>query len=406
MTDLYHDKAPPKSGEGKEQKGDWKEKNSAEAAPPAGEAKGDAKPGQPPEQPAGAGKGAATGATAAQGDKKATPESHTAEGKSVKEMQEEAAKKGKKPEGKDALPGAAKAEEKPRDSQPQEDKAIKIHADVETGGEEHELDNQPGTYLLILSSTPIFLDKHPNAKVRKAYAAYLQAISAATSPTGKKEAANRNLKLIVGEIKAAGTADAPGASAPGIGTINLHKNQQSKLRRSGIEVWQLESEHVIPRAFVDTAFRALVQAGIPAGKADYNNMHTILIYKGATDKKTEGAEADQSKINEFKTTIIEIRKHVFATRDKDRGKAYGEMSDAIFRLLSAFAADAEGRTNDAIADENREQGAKRGPAGSPEPPTPTASQVATAFDRQRDDINAQLAERISDFLADRESASD
>jgi hypothetical protein len=105
MTDLYTDKAQPKSGEAGDQKGAWKEKNSKEAEPPKVEAKGDAAPGKPAAQPPAQptvkpGGGRKPG-------KLADPNAKTAEGKSIKELQEEASKKGKKPVGKEPETGTA-----------------------------------------------------------------------------------------------------------------------------------------------------------------------------------------------------------------------------------------------------------------------------------------------------------
>jgi hypothetical protein len=114
MTDLYTDKAQPKSGEGGDQKGAWKEKNSKEAEPPKVEAKGDAAPGKPPALPAAQPTVKPGGAK--KPGKPADPNAKTAEGKSVKELQEEASKKGKKPEGKDGAKGAGKEEAAKKDT--------------------------------------------------------------------------------------------------------------------------------------------------------------------------------------------------------------------------------------------------------------------------------------------------
>lgn len=279
---------------------------------------------------------------------------------------------------------------------------VPVHEDFDTGGEGHEIHNQEGSNVLIMSSsTPTLLDQHPSQDVRDAYQKYLTDIAAATSPTAKRQAANENLRIIVAKIKAAGGAAAPGASAPGLGTIDMHKNQQSRLLRSGVAVWYLESEHVIPRAFVDAAFAALSQAGVPAGGPDYNNMHTILIYKGAADLKTEGGSGDASTINDFKNTVHEIVVEVFNTTASRRGDARSEMAGATLRLLSAFASDAKSRTNAAIADENDINRAARGPAGSPEPRSPTPGAVTSAYNAQKDDIQNQLQDRINAFLARR-----
>lgn len=98
MTDLYHDNTKPKSGEAKDQPAQWQEKNDPNAAPPAVDgAKGDAKPGTagelPPAKPT-----VQPGGPKQQGEP-ADPNARTAEGKSVKELQDEAEKKGHKPDG-------------------------------------------------------------------------------------------------------------------------------------------------------------------------------------------------------------------------------------------------------------------------------------------------------------------
>lgn len=107
MTDMYNDKAKPKSADAGEQKGDWKEKNQAAEAPKEGGGKIDGVPGN-------AGELTPANATVEQGGGKKTkkdvdPNAKTADGKAVKELQEEAMKEGKKPEGED-LKGAEKAE--------------------------------------------------------------------------------------------------------------------------------------------------------------------------------------------------------------------------------------------------------------------------------------------------------
>lgn len=277
-----------------------------------------------------------------------------------------------------------------------------IHVDLAIGTEDHDLDNRADSYELILSSNnPTLLSAHPSQAVRTAYATYLREIAAATSATAKTRAANRNIRIIVTHITTAGSPDAPGASAPGIGTIAPHRNQQSRLSRSNIPVWILESEHVIPRAIINATFEALAQAGVPAGRADYNNMHTILIYKGAADLKTEGSSGDFSRINIFKSAVREILVEVFETHQSDPASARTEMARAVFSLLNGFAADAKQRTNEAINAENRQNKQARGPQGSPESPTPNASAVNSAYDEQRSDINQQLQTRIDVFIARR-----
>ena len=280
---------------------------------------------------------------------------------------------------------------------------VDVDIDVEIGSETHEVRNAGESDRLVMHSTPTLLNEHPSAEVKAAYSTYLTEISEATSVTAKKNAANSNLLIIASKIKEYGDPDAPGASAPGIGTVDKHKNQQNRMRKSGIPVWFTESEHVIPRAFINAAFEVLAQAGVPAGSADYNDMHTILIYKGAADIKTDAPFGDQSTINDFKKTMVELLVEVFGVAQANPAEARSEMVAAVFRLLSAFASDAKGRTNSAISEENEEHGEARGPTGSKEPPTPNSGQVNTAFIRQKADAQNQLQVRINQFIAERAS---
>ncbi len=108
LTDLYSDKAKSGGGKGKEKPGKWKEKNTKDAAPPKAAAKGDAKVGKPPELPPAKPKVKPGGPKRAV--KPAPPNARTAEGKTVKELEKEAAKKGRKPEAKSPKKGTVKEE--------------------------------------------------------------------------------------------------------------------------------------------------------------------------------------------------------------------------------------------------------------------------------------------------------
>jgi hypothetical protein len=104
MDDMINDKAEKKAAEAPEQKSAWKERNEKAAEPPAGPSKpGNAQPGQAP-APAAAKPKAERG-----GPKKpkkgADTGGRTADGKSVKQHQEEALRQGKRPDDKSAAKG-------------------------------------------------------------------------------------------------------------------------------------------------------------------------------------------------------------------------------------------------------------------------------------------------------------
>lgn len=117
MTDMYSDKAQGKSGEKEPQKGKWGEKNSKAAQPPPKAAKkGNAQPGKAPEKPGA--KSKVQPGTTKKSNKPVDPNARTKDGKKVKELQDEAAKKGKKPEGKEPK---GKGEEKGKDKKQHDD---------------------------------------------------------------------------------------------------------------------------------------------------------------------------------------------------------------------------------------------------------------------------------------------
>ena len=103
LTDLYSDKAKAKSGGAEAKKGTWAEKNAKGAEPPKGGKKGGAQVGEAPKLPPAQPRVKPGGAKKAK--KPVDPNARTAEGKSVKEYQEEATKKGEKPEGKELKGG-------------------------------------------------------------------------------------------------------------------------------------------------------------------------------------------------------------------------------------------------------------------------------------------------------------
>ncbi|HEY2721158.1 MAG TPA: DUF4157 domain-containing protein, partial [Chitinophagaceae bacterium] len=99
---------------------------------------------------------------------------------------------------------------------------IKIHQTFDVEGQAHELDTKDGSDELVMFSNPVNLSSHPDKDVRDAHDDYLTAIEdpKAKSPTAKIKKANEKILIIISKIKAAKMASAPGASAPGIGTID------------------------------------------------------------------------------------------------------------------------------------------------------------------------------------------
>jgi hypothetical protein len=100
MTALYEDKAKSGSGKELEQKGKWQEKNAGvTTAPPKTSPKGSASRGKLEAAAAPKSK-RVSGGGRSKDDRKVDPNAKTKDGKTVKQLQDEAAKKGKGPKGK------------------------------------------------------------------------------------------------------------------------------------------------------------------------------------------------------------------------------------------------------------------------------------------------------------------
>jgi hypothetical protein len=117
MDDMINDKAEKKAAEAAEQKSAWKERNEKAAEPPAGPSKpGNAQLGKAPAPPAAKPKAERGGPK--KPTKGADPAARTADGKTVKQHQQEALKKGKQPDkapGKEKL-GVPEAGQKVKDA--------------------------------------------------------------------------------------------------------------------------------------------------------------------------------------------------------------------------------------------------------------------------------------------------
>ncbi|GES36235.1 hypothetical protein RAJCM14343_1486 [Rhodococcus aetherivorans] len=274
---------------------------------------------------------------------------------------------------------------------------FKFHEDIQTGGEHHNVDNKPGSYELVMSSNRAsLLSNHPSDDVKAAYKAYLDAVAAATTKTARKKAADKHSAMIVAKIKAAGSPDAPRASAPGLGNVAEHTSQQKRLTKVDIPVWAMESEHVIPRGFLDAALTGTGERGVPASGTEYNQMHTVLIYKGAADEKTEGDAGDTSLWSEINAKIHKASRTVASSPNPSA--QLPAFTNKIHDLLNDAFRVARVNTYAAIVVENEKNGAARGPVGKPEPPSPGKSRVDDAYRKQLGDIERIIGRRMQSQL--------
>ncbi|MGC0273295.1 eCIS core domain-containing protein [Pseudactinotalea sp. Z1739] len=140
------------------------------------------------------------------------------------------------------------------------------------------------------------------------------------------------------------TTDALKPGAGPVGNVAPHKDQPSP--RPGL--W---SEHVIPRSMISSV---LSVAGLPAvTNTEYNEMHTVLIYREARANKDFGPNRDLS-------LVARIRGRVGRTPEADVVR-FGDSSAIALRAFRTLAHGAVNRTVQAVrADHASDVGAARG----------------------------------------------
>ena len=192
--------------------------------------------------------------------------------------------------------------------------------------------------------------------------------------------------------------DYPMASAPGIGNVERHGSQVQRLR-SGPQIWQTESEHIIPFATGRSLWQALALYLPERNWPEDNQQTTIVIYERAARIKTP---ADNRVSEHFSNAvdgldIVGTLKALTSRYEHGDITAFSSAYEVLDRVLSPLNKakdDAVERTVDAIAQENREKEngfatenrQRRAIPPNVEPPKPSAADVAKAAKRQYDDI--------------------
>lgn len=226
----------------------------------------------------------------------------------------------------------------------------------------------------------------------------------ALSPTGRRGGAGQEkIRAIKAELRknweAWGTWKSGDESpmtghAPNIGSIRPHKEQGARWRPQNVRggalpswfpAWELESEHMIPRAQADTYF---VAVGVPGvSDNDYKDMKTIMLYRGASQYKTY-FHGDNVILSQVRSRVSAIA--AGATTG-------GQLMQQVTQVFSGFAHEAALRAKDAVESEDRSHeindnltnGEIRG-----EPAAPTEAQLQDAYIQQAAQVDAMLRSRL------------
>ncbi|PPS67829.1 MULTISPECIES: eCIS core domain-containing protein [Streptomyces] len=294
--------------------------------------------------------------------------------------------------GPEAHPGepAAKSGEKPG--------AIDVHFDLM--GEDHEIFTDPTGRLMAASKKPKPVgDLEGLDALHKKYLAL--------SSTAPKETRTELIARMIQQIKELGLLIEGKGDPPNLGEVAPHQAQTQRFRPAVKEaryaqLWELESEHVIPRSFVDSLLTAHYPPGTDKATfkvrpEEYEAMHTILIYRTAAHGKTYSKEhggsyfktpkpvelgSDASLLKKFRSR---------AQQGEQTGRVgAGDSPKHARRAFDLLAKGAVRRTAEAVAADHKALQSRRG--SGPEP-RPTKARVEEAAKKQRQDINRILSAR-------------
>jgi hypothetical protein len=271
-----------------------------------------------------------------------------------------------------------------------------IHEPFDIAGEDHEIYVDPGGALMVASN-----GGQPVGTINQLRALHAQ--YTALPPTATRAERRRVIAQMIALIRAdpsllSQLAGAGLGDPPNLGAVGPHRSQTQRFQpRSGgtqyARLWELESEHVIPRSYANGLFEAF--RAPPVTQSEYNAMHTILIYKGAADVKTEAPGGDNLVYQDLATSTEGI---MVAGAGGGDDASFRLAHTTAINLFNDYAEDAGERTLDAIDDEH---GAK--PSGQAQtngalrarPPAPSQADVERAYRAQGADIQRFLSARLA-----------
>jgi hypothetical protein len=270
-----------------------------------------------------------------------------------------------------------------------------IDEPFDAGGGHHEITDD-GTGVLVLSSD----EARPVAAILalRRFNARYRGLPHTASREQKKAIIAEMIAVLKANPNLIARAGTPLGDPPNLGEIAAHGGQTQRFQpKSGnpsyAQLWELESEHVIPRSYADALFAAF---DLPAvSETEYKAMHTVLIYKGAADRKTEGEGGDNRVYHAIQAAAHELKGEVGRTRPTQRDRAAGLLRATIKRLYGEYAANARARTYEAIVEEHAAplaestHGAIRGT-----PAAPPHARVDMAFNVQLLDTTEMLLRRV------------
>ncbi|MFF6883402.1 DUF4157 domain-containing protein [Streptomyces sp. NPDC012421] len=272
-----------------------------------------------------------------------------------------------------------------------------VDAPFTVAGENHHLYTDPTGELLVASGNPKRVKDI--ARLKELHGRY-----AALPEDAGKTARNRIVAEMIDVVRSdphvlaellgsAKTAMDP----PNLGDVGRHARQSRRFQpRSGgvsyAALWELESEHVIPRSYVDSLL--LSQKWAPCTASEYGAMHTVLIYKGAADLKTDDPRGDQANLRRFAQAVRERAEARTGTSGQAKPKARRVSAgdpELAGRAFDKLVHGAVRRTLQAVDDDYAARREQRMTAAA----KPSEATILKAVTRQYEDIEAIVERRVA-----------
>ncbi|NUS13203.1 MAG: hypothetical protein HOY69_17675, partial [Streptomyces sp.] len=256
-----------------------------------------------------------------------------------------------------------------------------VHEHFTLEGQDHEIFDGPGGELVVASENPQPVSRID--RLRTLHGQY-RALPATATRAERRRLIAAMISIIRTDPALVAQLTGHLGDPPNLGDIRPHGAQTGRYQpppgmESYAPLWELESEHVVPRSYVDSLLAARGQSEVTPG--EYRGMHTILIYKGAADRKTDDPGGDQQL----------LRKLAGRVRTGAQPGRVGA-GDSAANALRAFTMLAEGAVRRTVAAVEAEQEANKTRRGTSSA-KPDASLIRQAAAAQRADIDAILSGR-------------
>jgi hypothetical protein len=285
-----------------------------------------------------------------------------------------------------------------------------IHEHFDLGGQDHQIYIDP-TGQLMVASDPTPAEQY--ATLKGLYTQF-RALPPDTPSPQKRSIIQQMIALVKADpTMIALLAGEKLGDPPNLGEVGPHGTQTKRFQPPSGQakfapLWELESEHVIPKQFLgsffDTLRPILEQQGITGmpkiSDTEYDELNTVLLYEVASDLKTRGIGGDTSTIaglgRRYGQKIVTLRAEhqpgqPITDGELDAHSLYADMA----RLFHAV----HGRTKTAVTQEWTQRAQQRGWApGDAEGAAKLAAvqaKVDEAFAKQLPQIVSLLEERIS-----------